>query len=342
MAATETALARTAERSLETTESATCPEPRVITEPTAVVFTFDRGFLPYAIVAMTSLLVHSKHHVRVYCVTDGLEADDVRLLERAFLGYDAELRLVEASRHIFAQWKVLFHYSTANYFRLEAPSLIPDKRVIYLDCDLLVTCDLRELFTIDLQGAWLAACLDPDGKRVATVPIGADEPYINTGVLVLDLEALRQADFGALARQAYRANADTVQFADQCVINLVAEGRKLVLEPRWNVQQHNIPWPRQAEVMASFDRRAILHASGPVKPWMSWSDPWIANLWRSYARLTELDVASLLKDATTYQQHVWKAAALDAQGRWKEASELKGRLLAHLQSQPRASEPPRG
>ena len=55
------------------------------------------------------------------------------------------------------------HFRPETYYRLLAPSLLPNvEKAIYLDSDLVVCGDLAELFDVDVTGHLLAATRDAD------------------------------------------------------------------------------------------------------------------------------------------------------------------------------------
>ena len=90
--------------------------------------------------------------------------------------------------------------SQAAHLRLLAGGSLPDsvRKVIYLDADLLIQGDLFELWEQDLQGNIAAAVQDSYLQRYPTHYLpseaaGADWPYFNSGMMVLDLDAWRSS-----------------------------------------------------------------------------------------------------------------------------------------------------
>lgn len=67
--------------------------------------------------------------------------------------------------------------------------LLPVERALYLDSDVLVRGDLKQLWNIDLQGKAVGAVTD------IGFPMGHDHstkaPYFNAGVLLIDLAKAR-------------------------------------------------------------------------------------------------------------------------------------------------------
>ena len=101
------------------------------------------------------------------------------------------------------------HVTKGALFRLLLPELLDIPRVIYLDCDIVVTLEIRQLWDIDLRGHSVAAAPDPGiptfppviRQRIAATGV-ALEGYFNSGVMILNLARIRQT--GNLFQQAIR------------------------------------------------------------------------------------------------------------------------------------------
>ena len=109
--------------------------------------------------------------------------------------------------------------------RLALPEILPDEhRVLWLDIDTIVIGDISELFGIDLDGCYFAAAEEPTrSKRPFT--------YHNTGVLVIDLDALRD---GKYLRMIRFVNGFKMDFPDQDCVNLTCQQQVKLLSPVYN------------------------------------------------------------------------------------------------------------
>ena len=126
-------------------------------------------------------------------------------------------------------WTLLFSKLFQNY-----------RRMLYLDCDIIVTGDVGELFDVDLEGKsaagvedvgfrWLAytkRAIFLDNKpynvlNYCTDVLGIKDPggYVNAGVLLFDLEKCRQ-------KVSFRDVVETLHsrnffYNDQDVLNIL-------------------------------------------------------------------------------------------------------------------------
>jgi lipopolysaccharide biosynthesis glycosyltransferase len=156
--------------------------------------------------------------------------------------------------------------SKTCYARLFLDEYLPDAtRCIYLDVDLLVSDDLSTLQTMDMQGCIAAAAndvsagrADLQGIRHRELGLARPEMYFNSGVLLIDLARWRQFEVGRKALEYSKANYDLVRAQDQDALNVILEGRWLLLDERWNISQY---------APASLDHRGVVHLIGRAKPW---------------------------------------------------------------------------
>jgi lipopolysaccharide biosynthesis glycosyltransferase len=169
------------------------------------------------------------------------------------------------------------------YLRILAPEIISCdiKRIIYLDCDLVVLDDLRPLWNVELDGKIVAAAPDyprlpllhaPD--RLASIGIPKDATYVNSGVLVINLERWRNKSLTQQLFDYIRLQGSALVFYDQDAINAVLCDDIHVLDCRWNLQARMYRTGRKAapvEFNATHEARrgpAIIHFTGSEKPWL--------------------------------------------------------------------------
>lgn len=171
-------------------------------------------------------------------------------------------------------------YPRQIYYRLAAPLLLPEEldRILYLDVDTLVINPLKELYTMDFQGNYYIACthireaLTKLNDRRLNVPDGS--PYVNTGVMVLNLPALRENLTMEEIRRTALQKIDSFWLPDQDLLTvlhgdkiLLADTQKYNLSDRilniYNANpknpRHNLDWVRENTV--------VIHYCGKNRPW---------------------------------------------------------------------------
>ena len=110
---------------------------------------------------------------------------------------ELDLPSMEAIR----EWGAKARYSQAAFYRLLIGEILPleVQRCIYLDSDILVNLDIKELWEEDLNGAPLGAILEEEIRHGLTVKKGCiaivddgtidSQRYFNSGVLLIDRKA---------------------------------------------------------------------------------------------------------------------------------------------------------
>jgi lipopolysaccharide biosynthesis glycosyltransferase len=105
---------------------------------------------------------------------------------------------------------------------------------------------------------------------------------------LIDLERVREEGLFSRALEFASAHIGELRFVDQDALNYALWRRWRRLEPRWNVQRHMVIPALNAEIPS--DRRlrgrpAIIHYTGPEKPWVRDAyHPWSWLYWRNLAR----------------------------------------------------------
>lgn len=166
------------------------------------------------------------------------------------------------------------------WFRILLPELLPDAdRVLYLDADVLVVDSLAPLWASDLTGSWVAAVTNVPERHMLghATQVGLPDPrgYFNSGVLLLNLAAMRRDGRTAALLACAREQADRLLWPDQDALNLVLGPRRRALHPRWNLMNsiRRFPWADElldpTERSDAIRRPAIVHFEGPAenKPW---------------------------------------------------------------------------
>ena len=171
-------------------------------------------------------------------------------------------------------------YPRQIYYRLASPLLLPGDldRILYLDVDTLVINPLRELYSMDFAGNYYIACthiretLTRFNDRRLNVPEGA--PYVNTGVMVLDLQVLRKVLTMEDIRRTALEKVASFWLPDQDLLTvmhgdkiLLADTQKYNLSDRilsiYNADprhpRHDLNWVRENTV--------IIHYCGKNRPW---------------------------------------------------------------------------
>ncbi|SAK40625.1 General stress protein A [Caballeronia pedi] len=300
-----------------------------MTSPITVAYCFDKGYAPYAAVSTFSLASNAKSALQIFwIVPQEDQASIVPIKSVVEQKTGLSIKLITVPPDHFDNWKTLGHISRGTYLRLLIPTLIHESRVIYVDADTLVMSDLGPLFSMDMGDHLIAGVPDP-GASMSRIPRRVDDPYLNAGVLLMDLDALRNDGMLEKAKGLYQEHEHQLELLDQCLLNKYAEGRKLVVDSGWNrmMFSHAITESHFNEILKE-DNLAILHFVTVFKPWQRWCTPAIFDFWWSHAN--QLGIQGLRPETLTTStagQALSMVNFLDTNERFKEASSIKSKMI---------------
>ncbi len=220
-----------------------------------VFLTINNGYAPYAAAAIHSLTqrVNKDRYYRVIILHDGLNwVSRIRLRSLVTKNVAIQFKKITNSLYLRAIIKYCskrkgagdFFSSAVYYYRFFIPRLFPiyDK-CVYIDSDTILRGDIGELFDIDLDENVIAAMVDPKVEAIkefrdyVNKAVGVShEEYANSGVLVMDMKALRKLHYlSALVDTINKYDADLVA-PDQDYMNVILRGKIKHLDPCWNME----------------------------------------------------------------------------------------------------------
>ena len=265
-----------------------------------ILVTLDRNYLPPLRVMLCSLLHSSPgEQFDVYLIGDGLTAEDLAGLE-GLLGRQGRLCPTGVSEDLFAGAPVARYWTRAMYYRLLSAQVLPQglDRVLYLDPDILVINSVRPLYEMDLKGNLMAAATHTGLLAGITDPVNRmrlenyeAEAYYNSGVLLMDLAAMRRevrpADIFGYARE----HADILLLPDQDILNGLYGARILgVDDSLWNYDarrfdRYLLLSQGEKDMDWVMGHTALLHFCGKRKPWNHSYQGRFSALYKHYWRL---------------------------------------------------------
>lgn len=128
--------------------------------------------------------------------------------------------------------------SLAQFGRLFIEGLVPAdwQRVLYLDCDTLVRGSLRALYDTDIDSYLIAGVEDAFSKyHRRTLHIPEDAPYINSGVMLINLEQWKSIHAERQLLEQVNAHRGRILQGDQGLISMCFHQEIRPLPLKWNV-----------------------------------------------------------------------------------------------------------
>lgn len=239
----------------------------------------NAAYVPHVATMLKSLLLNSRRdRVHAYILIE----QEVTPEQRSLLGamanhHGAQVEYLEATSQLPAGLPTAEGYPRVVWLRILLPELLPEvERILYLDGDIVVVDDVMPLVTTSLSGNLVGAVTNAyryGQEFYAALDLPAAESYFNTGVLLMNLAAMRAE--GTAQRIADAARKYKSRFPDQAALNPVLHRRRLRLPARFNVQgEFYYRSPKDLvldaqEVREAMQHPIVMHYTGPAiaKPW---------------------------------------------------------------------------
>jgi lipopolysaccharide biosynthesis glycosyltransferase len=176
--------------------------------------------------------------------------------------------------------------SRMTYAKLVLPEILPHSdSIIYLDADVLCFAGIENVRPPENETQWLLAgardffsVIEKDCPWIDQVPVAERKlPYINCGVMWMNLWGLRDINFTERAIAA-RAAAGEARQGDQAVFNFLCRGKSFTLPPQFN----HFTAIGSARPLCEGNLDLNLHHIGAPKPWLGppKTSNWLAHrLW---------------------------------------------------------------
>ena len=257
------------------------------------------NYVPFAACLMTSIIHNTNKIVggqdKPYCfyvLSDSLCATTqeklLRLQFKLSAIYPCEIfiHLCKDTKFSAKQLPAL-NGNYVAYYRLFFEKFFPQtaQKVLYLDIDMCVLGDLREIFTMDLGDEICGVVLDfySANRRLMpkcpTFPIlNLSQSYFNSGLLLIDLEKWRMQNIESQIAQSL----DSYYFKehDQSILNFILQDKVKILPLQWNLlvyhyanskardegKKYNVSYTRK-ELQCALENPKILHYYLDYKPW---------------------------------------------------------------------------
>lgn len=214
------------------------------------------------------------------------------------------------------------HLSIETVYRLFIPEILQEyDKVLYLDCDLVVTCNIAELYKTDISSYILGAAYDAysDGviEHIETALKIPYETAFNAGVLLINTkkflqEKVKERCF-SLLNEDWNHEERQYIYMDQDVLNITCNGNVHFFSMEWNYQwgcmKYGGPEPVGAfaeEYRQAQENYRIIHFSGCEKPW-EYPELCGSQVYWHYARQSYFyeELLRLISPWEAYKKHLF-------------------------------------
>lgn len=249
-------------------------------EKKAIVLAANYGYVDQVLTTIKSICYHNRS-LRFYLINSDFPNEWIKQINKRLEKFDSEMINCRVTSEQISRYKTDISYTV--FLRYFVADFVKEDKALYLDCDLLVTKNLDDLFSTDLQDYPLAAVRDFGGRAY----FGRE--MFNAGVLLINNFLWKQENMTQKLIDLTNEWHDKVDQADQSILNMLFENRWLELDFDYN----HIVIHRQFtdyRLPVGQDYPGIIHYLSHRKPWKDLAAQTYRDVWWYYHGLewTEL------------------------------------------------------
>lgn len=246
----------------------------------AVVLAANYAYVEQVMTTIKSICYHNRS-IRFYMINSDFPNEWFKQLNKRLERYDSEIINCRVTSEQISRYKTDISYTV--FLRYFISDFVKEDKALYLDCDLVVTKNLDNLFETDLQDYPLAAVRDYGGR----VYYGRE--MFNAGVLLINNRLWKQENMSQRLIDLTNEWHDKVDQADQSILNMLFENRWIEM----GFDNNHVVIHKQFtdyELPAGQDYPGIIHYLSHRKPWFDLAAQTYRDVWWYYHSLewTEL------------------------------------------------------
>ena len=252
-----------------------------------VAYSLDNYYHYIIHVSMKSIMLsqNSTTFINFYMLCSNITQDQKEMIDKISLQHknckityiDMGNQFVEFNipKDMFASW------STAIFYRIMLPFLLPnEKKILYLDGDTLIYKDLTKIYNYNITDKYFVGMLE--FKYIGyfhDYKIPQFNNYINTGVLLFNLDEIRKGNISEKFIQFYRKYNAKIRYPVNDALNYVSHEKNGYFEPEYVVigfcneedaytYYNKVPVKiNNDEVLKAYKDPYIYHFIYYAKPW---------------------------------------------------------------------------
>ncbi|XP_054790183.1 probable galacturonosyltransferase 15 [Prosopis cineraria] len=199
--------------------------------------------------------------------------------------------------------------SLMNHLRIYIPELFPDlNKVVFLDDDVVVQHDISSLWELDLNGKACGSVFKSSGGETGFPgskfidDLNFSHPLISShfdpeqsiwlyGMNIFDLEAWRRSNITETYFRWLKLNLKSglaLWKPGVLPLALIAfEGQVHPIDSSWLVTDLGYHYQSEEISPDRLEAAAVIHFSGPAKPWLEIGFPKVQSLWNRYVNFSD-------------------------------------------------------
>lgn len=239
-----------------------------------IFFSVDDNYVPYLAVALNSIIANASavNKYKIIVLHQGISEENKNKIKSLSKdGFEIEFVAMKDSLECITDRmsnRLRADYFTLTiYFRLFIPTMFPEyDKGIYLDSDIVVLEDIAKLYNIELGDNLIGASVDysiqniPEFAKYTSEGVGVKvSEYINSGILLMDLKKLREANIDSRFLELLNTYHFDSIAPDQDYLNALCYGKIKYLSGKWDTMP--------ADGVPETENPYLIHYNLFAKPW---------------------------------------------------------------------------
>lgn len=202
-----------------------------------VVYACNDKYIRQTIVSIVSLLEHNPYQFNIWVVSDNITKSNKNLILEKIRDYQVNLTFLELEKIL--DGIVLINgqrHPRTIYAKLFLEDVLNVDKVLYLDSDTIINCDLSELWTRDMTVELISGVKMPYSNcKKESLRISSSKPYLCDGIVMINLELWRKYEIGNKCKTYIIEQFGNPPMMSEGVLNYVCQEKIGVLPPKFNL-----------------------------------------------------------------------------------------------------------
>lgn len=295
------------------------------------LFTCDDHYAGILGVALVSLFENNKEalEINLYILEDQISQENKEKIRQVTKKYGRSCTFLPAPdiQKLVDIPLTFQRWALSAFSRLFLTDSLPAEmeRILYLDCDILVTGSLKEIWETNIDGCLIAAvadCISDEHK--ATIGLKPQDIYVNNGVILFNLKEWRAKKMPQRCIQFIRKWNGKVPYADQGTLNGCVDQKIVLLPPKdnavsvffdfsyRNLLKYRKPsrYYKEEEIEQAVRHPVIVHFTSSFlsrRPWIRGSQHPYAKDWLRYKSRSPWKDVPLGEDKRSLHKKVYES-----------------------------------
>mgnify|MGYP000845784492 CR=1 FL=1 len=245
----------------------------------AVVLAANAAYSEQVLTTIKSIVCHNRF-IKFYVINSDFPTEWFVSMQKRLAKLDCQIVNARVDSSHISQYQTNIHYSV--FLRYFTATFVQEDQALYLDCDIVVTRDLSEIFAVDLGSYPLGAVRDLGGE------VYFGEQIFNSGVLLINVKHWREKDIAGQLIEMTDQLHDKVSQDDQSILNMLFENRWLELPFAYNCITLHTTFSDYEPEKGLYP--PVIHYLTERKPWKEYTQSIYREVWWFYQGLDWSDM----------------------------------------------------